>query len=90
MIHFPKYDANDVPTRRSGKLVINGMTSSEVAIIVWHIESRPNFRRLPLPSLERKSFVSKRYPTSKEEATVLAALTLYMVDIVWWSTPTCL
>ena len=62
---------------------MNGIENRETAIIEWHIDSNISFRLLPFPSEERKNAVSKTYPTTKDETTVLAARTLYIVDIVW-------
>ena len=54
------------------------------------MERSANFRHPPSPGFWVKNTDPKRYPTSNDEATVPAALTLYIVDIVWWFTPTCL
>ena len=80
----------NLPKSSWGKVVTNGMVSKETAMIVWHIAKRPSFRRPPKSFSGMKSHEPKRYPTNNEDETVLAALTLNMEDMVWWSTPTCL
>ena len=81
---------NRLPIRRTGKLLTKGTAISETAMMAWEMESSANFRHPPSPGFWVKKDDPKRYPTNNEEATVPAALTLYIVAIVRWSTPTCL